>query len=279
VANVCKAPVCDGTYAGTGTTVTSLSNVGGAQDALLGVSGTGGSVLYLHTTVAGCIGANTVLTMADAATVNLPTPPTYVGRPIGSQMALSGFSQKEESMTLTADGLTIVGVATGGKTFLESKRSAVGQVDFSAAAAGSFATVNASIPALGGVAYPVASADGLAFYYQVSGAKVADMNGIYEATRTQTALPFNAGVKMAAPIQAYEAVTGISSDRMSLFVTASFNTTILTRTSLSQIFVKGSVTPPSLAYRVAPVSTCGVLFGTCEPGGCAGETICIWTKH
>ncbi len=274
--NVCMLPACNGSYSGFGTTIPSL-NVNGVQAAMLGVSGNGSSVLFLRGAV-GCLGGSTPLRIADATNVNLPTPPTYVVQDIGALPALAGMSRQQQTMTLSPDGLTIVGVGTTNQTFLESKRSAVGLIDFSVAVPGAFNTINASVPAGGTLGTPVISADGLAFYYAIGGAQNAALNGIYEATRLQTNVPFNAGTKMPAIVQNYDAITGISSDRMTLFLMKGFNASILSRASLSQPFATSPIGPPDAASRVQPITTCGYLFGTCAPGGCAAETICFWTR-
>lgn len=280
VANVCKAPACATTnnYGGSGTIVTSLS-AGGSQDALLGVSSSAASVLYLHAAAGTCVPSGATLLIGDATTVALPTPPTYTTKDLSAVANLAGFSKQEQSMTLSGDGRTIIGVDTAGRAFLTSTRSALAQTDFTLAAEGPFAAVNAAVPAGAKLAYPVQSADGLAFYWQVGGATNTSMNGLYEALRSLTSAPFAAGQKMPAAVQAFEAITGISSDRMTLFVTASFTTSTLSRNSLQDPFGASTIAPPAMAFRVTPVTDCSSIFGTCEPGGCQGETICIWTKH
>lgn len=277
ISNVCTAPVCGTNYGGAGTVVTSLASASN-QQGLLGVSATGGSVLYVQGS-AGCLNGTSPLIIADASAVSFPTQPNYTKQTITAVAGLAGFKKTQQTMSLSGDGLTIIGVAGASATFLSSKRSAVGQIDFAAAAANDFATLNAALPAGGSIAYPVQSSDGLAFYYQVSGATNATLNGIYESTRTLTTAQFPAGQKMPVAVQAFEAVTGISSDHLTLFVTAGFSTSILNRTSQAQPFAASAITPPAAAFRVTPIATCGTLFGTCEPGGCAGEAVCIWNKQ
>jgi hypothetical protein len=279
VDNVCKAPVCGTNYGGTGTTVTTLSVMGAGGQGLLGVSATGASILYLQP-AAGCYAAGDPLILADAATAAFPAPPAYTQKQnINAVPNLAAFSKLQQSMTLTPDGLTIIGAGMANNSFLSSRRSALFLTDFTPAVAGELATLNAAIPAGASVAYPVRSADGLAFYYQVTGATTASDNGIYEALRAQTTVPFAAGQKMPANVQAFEAVTGVSSDRMTLFVTAGFATSLLSRTSVFQPFVASGATGPTQAFRVVPLAGCSALLGTCEPGGCAAETICVWTRH
>jgi hypothetical protein len=189
------------------------------------------------------------------------------------------FSQAEESMTLTSDGLTIIGVATDGRTLLTTSRSAIGATDFMVASQGPFATLNFAIPKGGGLSWLALSTDGLAFYYRVDGAADATKNGVYEAVRASTSALFPPGQRMAGDVQQYRSVSGISSDRMTLFVgTDSCGTVILTRNSLSQPFTAPAMSaPPMFAWRVMPLgANCGTVIGTCEPGGCVNEQLCLW---
>jgi hypothetical protein len=278
VANVCTAPVCGTTFTSPGTVVPSV-NVQARQSALLGASTSGQSVLYLQATGVGspCVGGGAALTIGDEAVAG--TQP-YVIQNITAVANLAGFSRIEETMTLSSDGLTIIGVATGNRSFLASHRSAVTMIDFSLAAAGDFATINAALPASpASVSWPVISADGLAFYYQVAGATDTTMNGIYESVRASATVAFPAATKMPAAVQAFEAISGMSSDRMTAFVAMSFGTHIMTRSSLSAPFtVPAASTPPTPAFRVLPIGGCTAL-GTTEPGGCGNEAIATWLNH
>jgi hypothetical protein len=66
--------------------------------------------------------------------------------------------------------------------------------------------------------------------------------------------------------------------RLTLFVTRDFGTEVLTRRSTSDSFALSRWTlPPASAYRVVPIAGCSALIGTCEPGGCLHEDICIWS--
>jgi hypothetical protein len=275
-ANTCVAPECGTSFVGTaGTPVAGLNSMG-LQSALLGVAANGGSVLYLRGTT-GCVGAGADLLIADEAVAG--TPP-FVVQALTNVANLAGFARTEETMTLSADGLTIVGVGTDGRSFLSSTRSAVGGTDFTATSAGLFATLNISLPAAPAtVSWPLLSHDGLGFSFRVDGSD-ANTNGIYETTRTSTTTAFPVAAKLPGTIQTFESISGMSSDRLTAFVTMNVGTHILTRPAIDQPFVApASSTPPGSAFRVVPTTGCGVLFGTCEPGGCNAETICTWAKN
>jgi hypothetical protein len=274
--NVCVAPECGTSFVGTaGTPITDL-NLPNIQSALLGVAANGGSVLYLRATTA-CVTSGSDLLIADEAVAG--TPP-YVIHSLGSNPNLAGFSRVEESMTLSADGLTIVGVGTDNRSFLTSSRSAVGGTDFSAASAGLFATLNISLPAAPAtVSWPLLSHDGLGFTFRIDGSD-ANTNGIYETTRTATTAAFPPATKLPGAIQTFESISGMSSDRLTAFVAMNFGTQIVTRPAVDQPFTAAAgSTPPGNAFRIVPIAGCGLLFGTCEPGGCNNEGICTWAKN
>ena len=276
-ANVCVAPVCGTAFVGTAGTVVAGVNITGKQSALLGASENGGTVLYLEATTT-CVTSGSSVVIGDEAVAG--TPP-YSLQTIGALAALAGFVRSEETMTLTADGLSIIGVGTDNRSFLISTRSAVGQIDFTTAGAGPFTTLNGAVPASPAtVSWPVISHDKLEFTFRVVGATDTTMNGVYDSVRATTNDPFPAATKLTGAVQTFDAITGLSSDRMSAFVTMGFGTKILTRTSLTDAFAAPAMsTPPGAAYRVVPIEGCASLIGTCEPGGCSAETICTWAKQ
>jgi hypothetical protein len=276
VANVCTAPVCGTAFQiAPGTQVASV-NTAGQQAPLLGASKTGQSLLFLQPTASACVGGGSALMIGDEAVAGSPP---YVNRNISGLANLVGFSRAEETMTLTADGLTIIGVGTSGRNFLASHRTAVGMTDYTLALEGDFATLNGTIPSPGSLAWPVISADGLAFYYSLSGATDTTLNGTYESVRASTGVPFPAATKMPAEVQAFWSLTGMSSDRMTAFMGLNYGTQLMTRNSLSAPFTAPATSsPPGQAWRVVPIAGC-IAIGTSEPGGCANEKISTWTEQ
>jgi hypothetical protein len=267
--NICRAPVCGTAFASAGTVVASASG-SGTQDALLGASSDGTSILLLRATGT-CVGGGATLLVGDDATGTL----SYTTHDITTVANLASFTKGEETMTLTADGLTIIGVTTA-STFASSTRSAAGQVDFGAASSADFATVNASLPG-GGYNWPYLSSDGLAFYFHAAGGAA---DGIYEALRASTTVPFDAPHLMAGNVQSYGGLMSLSTDRMTAFFSNGFGTAIMTRTSLTDPFTAPATTmPPGAAWRVVPIAGCAKVLGTCEPGGCQNEDVCVWAKQ
>jgi len=277
-ANVCAAPACGTSFAGTAGTPVAGVNIVGKQSALLGASESGGSVLYLEATTT-CVSGGASVVIADEAVAG--TPP-YVLQTIDTLASLAGFQRTEETMTLTASGLEVIGVGTGGRRLLASTRTAVGMIDFSAAAVGPFAFVNASIPpSPASLSWPVISRDGLELTFTVAGATDTMLNGIYDSVRATTNTTFPAATRVTGAVQTFAAITGLSSDRMTAFVTMGFasGTEILTRASLSDAFVVPPTSmPPFQAIRIVPIEGCARLIGTSQPGGCQNEAISTWAK-
>jgi hypothetical protein len=274
-ANVCVPPECGTSFSSSPGMAVAGVNIMGKQSALLGASESGGSILYLEPTST-CVSGGSSVIIADEAVAG--TPP-YVLQTIGTLASLASFVRTEESMTLTADGLTIIGIGTGARSFLTSTRSAVGTTDFSTAAVGPFAFINAAIPPSPAiVSLPVLSHDGLEFIFQVVSATDTTMNGIYDSVRATMTAAFPAATKLTGAVQTFGGITGLSSDRLTAFVGV-FGTKILTRTSLTDAFVVPPMsTPPFQAARIVPIKGCTTLIGTSQPGGCAAEATSTWAK-
>jgi hypothetical protein len=281
VANVCTAPVCaDGSgafaFAASGTPIASLS-VSGVQEAMLGASTSGTTVLMLRaSSTPACVGFGSALFVADDS---IGTG-SYVLHGLSGVANLASFVANEETMTISGDGLTIVGVDNLGR-LASASRSAIDATDFATPSVAMFDAVNASIPAGGGVSWPVLAVDGLALSFTVAGA-AAGQNGIYEAVRASTSVAFSAAVLMTGDVQSYLAISGISTDGMTAFVaTSTYSTEILTRTSSMDTFAAPVPAPsaPGNAWRVVPIAGCAKVIGTCEPGGCTNEDICVWGRQ
>lgn len=263
VVNVCQAPVCANLTFGTVALLGELNTAN--QDALQSITPSGDTVLELRSTV-GC--GTFGLWIADRA-AGTYTPVEITGA--GAMTAFDALT--ENSLTLTPDGLSIVGLNPGRTAFLQSTRSALGAIDFTAAVPGPFANI---VPA-GAQTFsaPVLSADGLAFYYVV-GNDLTAINGIYESVRASTDDPFPQGSRMPAAVQDYSYVRGTSSDRMSLFVETNFVMSVLTRKSVTQPFVNPNdpaAAPTVPGFRSRPLADCSALLGNSTLAGCPGEDI------
>lgn len=273
VAGICQAPACSTFTYGAGTTISSVSQTS-VQDAITGCTPAGSSLLVQRGTPCGPVFS---LFVADSS-----APLTYSTAAVPTGSALSTMrASSEGAITLTPDGRTIIGVSTDGLSLLASTRTGPGTSDFGVPSASEFAAL--SLTTSGQLSSPVLSADGLDLYYTVSATGDPAKDGIYEAVRASTGVAFPAGTRMPAAIQAYGSVTGVSSDRMTLFLTASFQTFVFTRLSVTQPYTNpnGAAPPPTVpGFRTAPMAAdCSALIGTCTPGGCGNEDVCRYTRQ
>ena len=104
-------------------------------------------------------------------------------------------------------------IGTGARSFLTSTRTAVGMIDFSTAAVGPFAFINAAIPpSPATVGLPVLSHDGLEFTFSVGGTTDTTISGIYDSVRATTNATFPAATELTGAVQTFDGITGLSSD-------------------------------------------------------------------
>jgi hypothetical protein len=273
-ADVSPACVVQGIDASAGAAVASL-NTAGVQNLIAGVT-PDGTALLLQRETTQCTNGLSLFIADESATDGgvysvLPVP------------ALTGFGTGggEESITLAADGLTVVGTNTTSTGFVSATRSARGMNDFTVSGS-DFAAIQ--VTGSQTVWGPVLSPDGLTFYYSLVGDPSSAVNGIYDSVRTSTSAAFPAGTRMQGDMQGLaQYVTAVSSDGLTLFVeeAANYVTAILTRASVADPFTNPlapSSPPLAPGYRAHPIQGCNAFLGTCAPngGGCAGEEICLW---
>jgi hypothetical protein len=267
------AGACTFAFAASGSLIGS-ANVSGVQNIPAGVTPSGSALLIQRGGAVSACTSNLSLYIADETPAGSGIYQTlYVYPPAGMD---TGY---EENVTLTADGLTIVGLATGDTRFVASTRSATGLTDFGPASAGSFAQIVATGSET--LWAPVVSPDGLAFYYTVHGDSSASVNGIYESVRASTSLPFPPGTRMPAAVQNLaQYVTALTPDRLTIFLEEStvWGTVALTRATVADAFTNPLAPdpPPSLpGLRAKPIDGCGSVIATCG-SGCVNEEVCLW---
>ncbi len=175
----------------------------------------------------------------------------------------------ERTLALSPDGLTVIGVTADRLQFAAATRSGVGAIDFVAADSTPFAALAAGDGQT--LLDPVLSSDGLAFYFTLGDAN-PDVAGVYESVRSSVADPFPAATRMPAAVQQAGIVTGLSSDRLFLFLEKDFAMSGLRRDSLEAPFdIPVSGLP---GFRGRPTADCAALIGSCTSAGCGGEDIC-----
>jgi hypothetical protein len=123
------------------------------------------------------------------------------------------------------------------------------------------------------------SGDALGFYYHVINDPA--LNGLYESLRKNTTDKFPAGTKLPAIAQGFQAVKGVSADRLTLFLfktpdTDWWSTTILSRRDVTHAFsnpLAPNPAPDFRGFRIVPVEGCSVLIGNYTATNCGGEDI------
>ena len=156
-------------------------------------------------------------------------------------------------------------------------------LDFGPLSSTDFAAVNGMVAGTtallrGGVLSP----DGLEFFFTIWSGSTA-IDGVYSAKRAATTVPFSAGSRLVGIDSSYTDVTGVSSDRLALFVFKSWVGFVFTRTSTSADFSNPNApnAPPELAgWQHKPLGDCATLIATNGTvGGCTTEDIVFQTRR
>jgi hypothetical protein len=271
VDGVCKVPVCSSfSYAAA---VYPPFSVAGTSDFAIATSAQGESILYAQSPVVDCSTAATYL--ADEVT---PGSRTYTSRLIAPWLD----SNKATAQALSGDGLTLIVELNDFKTFQSARRSALQVIDFHAPSSADFTAVNGMLAGTAGLFRGgVISADGLEFYFTIFNDPATD--GIYRAKRLAVSSPFSAGVRVTGIDPSYTDVTGISSDRLALFVFKAWAGGVFTRSSTTAEFSNPYAPnpPPELAgWHHKPFADCATLVATMSlGGGCANQDIFFQTRQ
>ena len=270
VVNVCQTPVCT-TFSYTSTAFASFSRAS-AQDDIIAASSSGQSIVYGQSPAGAC-GSYTIYLADETA----PDSGTYTPRNLTSFFSTNSlFTGSAEMAALSGDGLTII-VLSADQTQIESaQRSALQLIDFGTPAATNFVTINGFVAGTAGkFRAPAISADGLELYYTINGiSTVAD--GIYRSVRGSAGVPFPAGARVTALTSDYEYVTGLSSDRLTIFLFKGFGGSVFSRASTSAEFANPNAPnpPPQIGdWDHKPFQDCRTLVATGSPGGCSNEDI------
>jgi hypothetical protein len=235
----------------------------GRQEVLLGVSGDGRTLLYLSGE--GCEHDRLMIAHQSAhtfATVDL-TP----------QIDRARFTLAEGCCTLTSDGKTLVLSKRDRTGFVEVQIDDHDQLVVGAELA--ILPQSAEELAPFSVIHPVVAADRNTIYYRLvqnRGEDYGGADGIYMAERA-------AGTFRARRIpdaRTFGYPSGISSDNLSLFVSISFGTNVLVRSTTKEAFHALDhmmLFTPMLGFRNIPNADCTRVFTTVTPGGCQQEDI------
>ncbi len=253
------------------------------QDLLLGASKAGDVLLHLRR--ADCGTDTFTLFVSDRE------QGTFVSRDITS-LAVVQALRKDQAfepvsyLNISPDGRSLIGVSSDGRRFVRSARSAASAVDFAVATEGAFETINGSISASATavLADPLMSGDDLAFYYHVI--NDTQLNGLYESVRKTTSDKFPAGTLLPGLVQGFQAVKGISADRLTILLfdinSVPWSTTILTRKDVTHAFSNPkapNAAPAIPGFRDVVVGSCGTVIGNYTYTNCMGEDIYVFNAQ
>jgi hypothetical protein len=280
VVGECKTPVCSSFNYGSRTNVAAFTQ-SGIEDSMGAVTPDGKTVLYIKS-FASC-GSYHLIVADETATAG-----TYNQQDATTFMQGAGLFVGQDSVSITADALTVITTTTNRKAVAAVKRPAVNSIAFGTPSQTDFAAINSTIGATdpGQILAPNLSADGLEFFYTVTGYSGADVdkNGYFHSVRTSTTVPFSAPTKLTGPITMQAGLlAGVSSDRLAVFIYGSdFLTHVFTRTSTSKEFEYpdgGSAAPTIPGWSHKPLADCSKLIGMYSPGGCANEDVVSLTRQ
>ncbi|MBA3464801.1 MAG: hypothetical protein H0T46_33010 [Deltaproteobacteria bacterium] len=276
VVGTCKMPVCS-SFTYTQAALPMFSRAG-IEDSIGSATPSGQVILYIMTPD-DAVCQSFELVVADETA---PGSGTYTQRNVTADFNAKGLYTGQNGHTITADGLTIITNSTDRKRWVSTKRSAINMTDFGAPSTADFDAINGQIATNAGTfSAPVISADGLQFIYLIGNVDTAT-NGIYSSVRASTTVPFPAGTKMPPPVQDYPFASGMSSDRLALFLFDNYSGRVLTRKSTSLPFTNRNAPapPPQLAgWQHTPLADCSKVLAMTSPGGCQNEDVILLTRQ
>ncbi len=243
------------------------------QEALLGVSGDGSAMLFLADK--GCMLDHLWLAHRDGE--------TYQSVDITDQLDRQRVMFAEGCCTLAADGKSMVLSRSDRHGFVRVRLAGSTPIPVDASDDLGDLVPGAS-PAVS-AQFPVLSADGHTLYYRVIDGSVAagdlgPLDGVYAAVRADPDAAFAPGTRLPGRARYYDAVTGISSDHLSLFMTSEYRTHVLVRSSVDQPFgmpADNMIPAEMQGFRTVPLADCQRLLTTSTVGGCRGEDI-VWLE-
>jgi predicted Ser/Thr protein kinase len=239
------------------------------QEALLGVSGDGGAILYLSGAAKGCMLDRLMLARRRAGGDD-----DYEATDLTDRLDRAHVLVEEGCCTLAADGASLLVSRVDRHGFVRVPLRDTGPLagqDLGDLVPGAPATVIVRFPAL--------SADEHTLYYRVLDSSLGPTDagprdGVFASERGAP------GVRLPGRARYYDAVTGVSADHLSLFMTSEYRTHVLVRASLDQPFgdpEEGMLPADLPLFRTMPLADCTRLLATHTPGGCAAEDI-VWLE-
>lgn len=275
VVGVCQTPVCSSfTYTQAAFPTMSTANV---EDSIGGATPDGRVILYVKTVSGVC--QNYHLVVADEVTAGSGT---YTQRDVGTAFTALGLANAQDSYAITPDGLTILTVTADRKKLTKTTRSAINMIDFGTPSETDFPMINPQTMGNSKIIIsPTLSADGLELWYSLYDT-TAGTYEVFSAVRASASQPFPAPTPAVAPVSNYPLVSGISSDRLALFLFDNYSGRVLTRTSTSKPFTNPNApaAPPQIpAWGHKPLASCAKIVAMTSPGGCQNEDVVVLTRQ
>lgn len=276
VVGECRTPACT-SFSYASSTLPAFSRAG-IEDGIAATTPDGQTIVYIQTAMTATCGSFHVV-LADEIT---PGSGSFMQNDATTALQTLQLFAGQEGFAITADGLTLVARSANSKRMLATTRSARQKVDFATPTDEDFVNINMQVASTPGTfRAPVLSADRLEIFYRVESSDTAE-RGIYASVRSSTSSPFPAGTKQPSPVGDYEFPTGLSSDRLTLFLFDNFTGRVLQRVSTSGPFINPSAPapPPQVAgWEHKPLADCSKLLAITTPGGCAGEDVSLLTRQ
>ena len=238
-----------------------------SQDVLLGVTGDGNTILYL--TGEGCTKSHLMLARRRGD--------TFVPVDITDQVDTKRIEIFEGCCSISHDGATLVFPTIKRAGLIEARLDGKRFTLADAELAGVLPKPAAELQPFS-IVHPFYSADGRSLYFrlfQMFETDYGPYDGQYVVERPDVKSAF-ANPKRIRAARMYEYATGVSSDGLSLFMDASFESNVLVRSSTKEPFGDPGFTlkPARLpGFRAIPTADCRQILTTMTPGGCAGEDI------
>jgi hypothetical protein len=243
------------------------------QEALLGVSGDGDTLLYLANT--GC--------RLDHIWLARRHGNAYESTDLTAKLDLQRVAIFEGCCSLAASGRALVMARPDQHGFMRVRLD--GTTPLALDPSDDLGELVPRGPPHVNAQYPAMSPDELTLYYRVfdrslDPGDLGPLDAVYAAHRTDRNHPFAAGTRLPGRARYYDVVTGVSADGLSLFMSSEYRTHVLVRPSLDKPFADpGENMLPAWfwGWRAAPVADCRRIATTVSPGGCANEDI-VWLE-
>jgi hypothetical protein len=250
-------------------------SVVGRQEALLGVSLDGDTLLYLAGDTPENLRVSNPWRNCRLAHLFVAhrRGDAYEPVELTAQLDRGTVAIREGCCTLAPDGRSILVLAADRRGFV---RLMLDGDRLTPAPADEFAAVRAALDPDRTLLFPVLTADQRTLYYRGTGHPDPDtVDQVYVATRAADGAAFEPG--RPSPIRDNSYITGFSSDGLTQLIAQSYSTRVQIRETTTAAFYDLGIASPLPAWRSAMTGDCGRIYGSSSPGGCEAEDIVLLT--